>query len=346
MLSHIPLLNNRISLSRALIRIEMVLEKIAEFFADYWLLFVTFGFVFVYQTCIKNWSFFSRNGVPFVRGLPVLGSMWTMFCYRDSMASCFHHMYQRFPNDRFFGMYELFGQPTYVIRDPELAKKITVKDFDHFVNHRTQVSTDCDPLLGRSMVVARDEHWRKLRSIISPAFTGSKMRLMLSLVGETAQRFVKQLESDLAGRRRVINVLDVARHYSSDTIASAAFGLDVNSLANPDCEFFKMGIDVSDFSGLQSLKFLGYTSFPSLMKLFKIGFFNEKQIKYFRDLTHDTIVNREKLGIVRHDMINLLIEAKKGKLFHKLDDENDADIGFATVQESNIGKSNAVFHGK
>lgn len=281
-----------------------------------------------------------------MRGLPIFGSMWPMLFGRASFADCFLHMYRRFPNERFFGMFELFGKPTYVIRDPELIKLITIKDFDHFVNHRTDISPDCDPLMGRSMFVSRDEHWRTLRTMISPAFTGSKMRLMLSLVGECAQRFVGQLETQLAGQPCVMDVLDVARRFSSDTIASSAFGLDVNSMSNPDNEFFRMGINVSDFSGLQGLKFLGFSGFPAVMKFFNIGFFNKKQIKYFRDLVHDTISHREKHGIVRHDMINLLIEAKRGELFHKVEEDADEDIGFATVQESKVGRTSAVDHGK
>lgn len=48
--------------------------------------------------------------------------------------------------------------------------------------------------------------------------------------------------------------------------------------------------------------------------------------------------NREKNGIVRHDMIHLLIQAKKGTLVHEEDSKDSSEIGFATVQESAIGR--------
>lgn len=53
---------------------------------------------------------------------------------------------------------------------------------------------------------------------------------------------------------------------------------------------------------------------------------------------------REKKGIVRPDMINLLMQAKKGGLKH----EGDADesSGFATVTESAITKSPTHKRGK
>lgn len=52
-------------------------------------------------------------------------------------------------------------------------------------------------------------------------------------------------------------------------------------------------------------------------------------------LIKDTIQTRETQRIVRPDMINLLIEARKGK---KNDDTSNGviDTGFATVQESSI----------
>lgn len=51
----------------------------------------------------------------------------------------------------------------------------------------------------------------------------------------------------------------------------------------------------------------------------------------------DTIAYRETKGIIRPDMVHLLLEARKGRL---KDDilHNINDAGFATVQESTIGK--------
>lgn len=60
--------------------------------------------------------------------------------------------------------------------------------------------------------------------------------------------------------------------------------------------------------------------------------------KFFKKLVIETMENREKNGIVRHDMIHLLIQAKKGTLVHEEDSKDSSEIGFATVQESAIGR--------
>lgn len=51
----------------------------------------------------------------------------------------------------------------------------------------------------------------------------------------------------------------------------------------------------------------------------------------------ENIETRVRENIIRPDMINLLIEAKKGELKHE--EHADEDAGFATVEESHIGKS-------
>lgn len=46
---------------------------------------------------------------------------------------------------------------------------------------------------------------------------------------------------------------------------------------------------------------------------------------------------REKDGVVRPDMIHLLMEARKGRLKYEKPESSGLDTGFATVQESEIG---------
>jgi len=47
-------------------------------------------------------------------------------------------------------------------------------------------------------------------------------------------------------------------------------------------------------------------------------------VNFFRSLVHNTMSTREERGIVRHDMIHLLMQAKKGTL---QEDENDTTNG-------------------
>lgn len=66
--------------------------------------------------------------------------------------------------------------------------------------------------------------------------------------------------------------------------------------------------------------------------------FNKDVTQFFRSLVLDTMKNREKNGIVRPDMIQLLMEAKKGSLTYEASKTESSDAGFATVEESSVGK--------
>lgn len=56
-------------------------------------------------------------------------------------------------------------------------------------------------------------------------------------------------------------------------------------------------------------------------------------------MVKESIALRETKNITRPDMIHLLLEAKKGRLVDETDKFKEYEIGFATVEESNYGKS-------
>lgn len=53
-----------------------------------------------------------------------------------------------------------FRRPIYFIRDPKLAKKMAVKDFDNFVDHRIVVDENIDKLMGKALVSLQGQKWR------------------------------------------------------------------------------------------------------------------------------------------------------------------------------------------
>lgn len=59
---------------------------------------------------------------------------------------------------------------------------------------------------------------------------------------------------------------------------------------------------------------------------------------FFRSLVHDTMAVREKEGIVRPDMIHLLMQARKGALQNEATNDGSYD-GFATAADSNLKTS-------
>jgi cytochrome P450 family 9 len=111
-------------------------------------------------------------------------------------------------------------------------------------------------------------------------------------------------------------------------------------LKNPENEYQKVANQITNITSIKSLmKFVGYLTVPWFMKAFKITFFGKKFEDFFHEAVCDLMRIREEKGIVRNDMIQLLMQAKKGKLSHESKETEKIAEGFATVEESQMGKS-------
>lgn len=165
------------------------------------------------------------------------------------------------------------------------------------------------------------------------------MRQMFDFVSTVAIQSAEILKIDIEnGKENNFEFKDFSSKLTCDNIASCAFGIEVNSFKNPENEFYRIAKKVMNFSSpLMGLKLVGYFTSPKMMKALGISLLDKESCDFFQGALIDTMRTREKLRIVRNDMINLMLEAKKGKLVHSNEDtKND---GFATVEESNVGRS-------
>ncbi|XP_045448416.1 cytochrome P450 9e2-like [Melitaea cinxia] len=290
----------------------------------------------------QAYSRFSKYGVKHSKVVPLFGNMLNIALRREHMAIEMDKMYKEFQNERFIGRYE-FIKPTIVPHDIELIKKITIKDFDHFIDHRGLTDDTVEPLFARNLFSLKGEEWKDMRSTLSPAFTSSKIKLMVPFMEEVSEQMIRALkkkikESDSGSID--VEVKDLSTRFANDVIASCAFGLKVDSHNDENNQFYEMGKTAATFKFRQMILFFLMSAFPALVSVLRLKLFSNATHKFFIDLVLGTMKDREARQIIRPDMIHLLMEAKKGRLSH--DDKNGAsthqDTGFSTVEESSVGK--------
>lgn len=305
-----------------------------------WLIFVSFVTFLVYKLIFQHWNFFDKNGIKFIRGWPLIGTQYDLLLGKKASPDSFADIYNTFPNESVVGMYSIGGQPMYVIRDVEMIKKITSKDFDHFVNHRFHVEQKSDPLIGRSMFATQDQQWKDIRASVSPAFTGSKMRLMMQLIAECATEVREYIDSEMNNGILVLNFKDLTSRFVANSVANCAFGFKVNTLKDRENEFYERGYSAANLS---TIKFFAFSSIPKIMNFFKVKMLKIEDVDYFRNMIRTNMQYRIDNNVHRPDMIHLMVEARNGSLKHDIEDD---DVGFATVKESEFGRSSKKLSSK
>ncbi|XP_043518308.1 cytochrome P450 9e2-like [Frieseomelitta varia] len=265
-----------------------------------------------YYRATRNLDFFKKRGIPYAKPMPFLGSMWEVILQRLSNADATEKIYNLDPESKYVGFFD-FEKPVLVIRDLDLIKSITVKNFDHFPNHRMAFQPDVETLFSKNLFSLRDERWREIRNMLTPAFTSSKMKYMFVLMRNCAQEYGDYFASLHADQSKELELKNAFTKYTNDVIATCAFGIDVNSMKDPKNTFYVYGREATSFGRAQTLRFFAVRKFPWLCRLLGIKVFKQKIVDFFNELIARTIKVRDENGIVRPDMIQLMMETR-GKL--------------------------------
>jgi cytochrome P450 family 6 len=89
-----------------------------------------------------------------------------------------------------------------------------------------------------------------------------------------------------------VEVKEVMARFTTDVIASCAFGINGNSLKDPDSEFGRRVRTVFDFSAQKG--FLSVMAFfaPYLNTIFRLNFMDNKTNNYVRQIVWSTVEYR------------------------------------------------------
>lgn len=301
-------------------------------------LFISILARLIYTSIIKYSNYFSDHNIVFERGLPVSGTFFgdiNLLLGRKSLPELLQNVYKKHSDQKFVGVYDVGGSPAYMINCPDLINKIAIKDFDYFVDHFFQLDKRLDPLVGRILFSMSSQPWRDMRATLSPLFTGSKIRHMLTLMTECNNDFNTCVRNEILSKSSnnslEFDMFDLMTRLTNDTIASTVFGIQMNTVKNPDNEFLKMGKELA--SVLQGVRGFLYVAFPKIATFFKLRVLPDHHAQFIRNVISGAIAERENLQIKRNDLLNLFFLAKEGKLDDVKEKESDQDTGYATVSE-------------
>ncbi|XP_033752022.1 cytochrome P450 3A29-like [Pecten maximus] len=180
--------------------------------------------------------------------------------------------------------------------------------------------------LEHGLVSGKGAHWKRNRSIITPAFSSGKLRQMVPCIQESCDTLLKTVRNAMKttdnGQQMEINRLFGG--FTMDVISSTAFGIHVESQTNPDDLFVKHAKRMFDISFTKPWM-LAILFFPTLKPLFvKLGacLFPLDSMAYFRKLTFQLLKERKSdKQVGRKDFLRLMVDAQEGRL--ELDPEDE-----------------------
>ena len=135
-----------------------------------------------------------------------------------------------------------------------------------------------------------DEHWKRVRNIVSPAFTNGKLKCMQATMERIAQRFVSQLRP-YAKEGALFDLKPTLGGLAMDLLTCCCFGVEIDSINQPDHPTVVNAKKVLTVNNSLTSFFLFFTPYYA-GKLFGIGVFDKKAVKFFDQLTFDIIEKR------------------------------------------------------
>ncbi|XP_060535574.1 uncharacterized protein LOC132707668 [Cylas formicarius] len=312
-------------------------KQVAVVIAMLLILFVLAVSVSLYFYVKWKYTYWERRGVAQAEVKFPFGSFKHAILKKMTLEQNIQLFYKKFKDDqRYFGMY-LFFEPVWIVTDLHLIKRIMQPDFQHFTDHNFYHHDK--EMLTNHLFNLEGERWRTLRAKLTPTFTSGKMKMMYSIVYQMSKILESLVEKHVTANKPLV-IRDAAARYSTDVIASCAFGLETNCLTEQDAPFRYHGKKIFESRPLKALleQFVNWNVLAAL----GFRFFPEDSTKFFLDVVNDTIEYREKNNIQKNDFVHLLLQLKnKGKL----DDGGDlTKTSQGTLTYEDVASSMFVFY--
>lgn len=269
------------------------------------ILLLTALLILVYLYLTRNFNYWRNRNVPCRKPVIFFGNFLDVALGNDHAGKHVERLYNQFDGP-YFGFYAL-NTPYLVLKDPQLIKRIMIKDFQIFPNRFFYCDPSIDPAMGYSLLGIKTPHWKSLRTKLSPIFTTGKMKMMMPLIKECGENLKNYMATVLNEKSEA---KEITAKYTTDVITTCAFGISANSFVDENSEFRVAGRKLAGDSFYRYIQALSYSFGHLLVKLFKFKFIEAEAAKFLSDVFLETIKQRESAKIKRNDLIDILIDLK------------------------------------
>nr|XP_012232387.1 PREDICTED: cytochrome P450 6k1-like isoform X4 [Linepithema humile] len=277
-------------------------------------------------------SYWQRRGI---RSLPThwfFGHFKDAILMRKPPGVILGELYQQGNDeDDVLGIYILF-KPFLLVRNSELIKQIMIKDFNVFPNHHFVARSNADKMSGYNLFGIGNPEWKYLRTKMSPVFTSGKLKSLFLLMVESGELMGAHLRSQISNdsKFKSISIKDVFYKYTTNIVASLAFGIQTNCFDTPNPEFYVKSREAFNLTFVRAIKFFFLFFLPNIGKHLRNKMLGDST-EYFRKVFWESMDNRTITKMKRGDLIDSLLQLKN---------EQPDSINFHMMQKQEFEKFN------
>lgn len=276
----------------------------------------------------STFDYWKVRGIKYEKPIPFFGNNFRNFAQLISIASIIVETYQKFPNERVVGFF-IGTKPTLVIRDPEIAKRVLVSDFNHFYARGfIPRQSAVEPLL-RNLFFADGDLWRLIRQRFTPAFSTAKLKAMFPLIVKRAEN-LQNLTEELIHKDHY-DARELMARYTTDFIGECGFGINMETLSDENSQFRILGKRIFQRTFQDAFKSALKLIFPELFK--NMHFLAPELEKTMNYLFKSVVEERNYKPSGRNDFVDLMLELKqKGEITGESIEKKNEDGSPATVK--------------
>ncbi|KAM7343834.1 putative cytochrome P450 6a14 [Cochliomyia hominivorax] len=266
---------------------------------------VTLVVLWLYNT----YTYWKRRGVCYETPLPLIGNfkgIGTTLHFRDVTQ----RLYNKFKGQAPFCGYYMFVTKAALIIDLDLIKHILIKDFSSFHDRPAFNNVEDDPLTGH-LLTLEGEQWKAMRAKLTPVFTSAKMKYMFSTVLKIGEYFVEAVKNEMkVSPEQNVEVKELCARFTTDVIGNCAFGIECNSLKDPNAEFRNKGKSIFTDTRHGPIVQTFMVTNPKFSRKFHMKFLSDQVTDFFLNVVRQTVNYRLENNIKRNDFMDLIIELK------------------------------------
>ena len=155
----------------------------------WWISLVIVITALIHWMGVSSYSLLSHVNLPGPKPWPYVGNLLEVIYKHGGLHKAFIEYDQKYGK-----VYKIYmgRDPVIVVADPEMLRQILVRDFDKFRNRPEPIAGNAP--LNKGLFGARDDDWRRVRSILTPTFSASKLKEIVPIIEEAVDILVPKFE--------------------------------------------------------------------------------------------------------------------------------------------------------